>query len=108
MLAYSGGCSDSRGEEVGIVGYAVRIKAGGVVAAKLCVDDAVGYESFAPPPIGSQGPFQAGGQAPPIHQVTKSWQGEFCGLSSRRKMDMENGVSNVALGKKSLSTKQHH
>ena len=29
-------------------------------------------------PIGSQGPFQAGGQVPPIHQVTKSWQGEFC------------------------------
>ena len=31
-------------------------------------------------PIGSQGPFQAGGQAPPIHQVTKSRQGEFNGI----------------------------
>ena len=28
-------------------------------------------------PIGSWGPFQAGGQAPPFHQVTKSRQGEF-------------------------------
>ena len=31
-------------------------------------------------PIGSQGPFQAGGQAPTFHQVTKSWQGEFKGI----------------------------
>ena len=30
--------------------------------------------------IGSRGPFQAGGQAPPIHQVTKSRQGEFNGI----------------------------
>ena len=28
-------------------------------------------------PIGSRGPFQAGGQAPPFHRVTKSRQGEF-------------------------------
>ena len=26
------------------------------------------------------GPFQAGGQAPPIHRVTKSQQGEFNGI----------------------------
>ena len=31
-------------------------------------------------PIGSQGPFQAGGRAPPIHRVTKSRQGEFIDL----------------------------
>ena len=31
-------------------------------------------------PIGSQGPFQAGGQAPPIHRVTKPRQGEFNGI----------------------------
>ena len=31
-------------------------------------------------PIGSQGPFQAGGQAPTIHRVTKSRQGEFNGI----------------------------
>ena len=31
-------------------------------------------------PIGSQGPFQAGGQAPNFHQVTKSWQSEFNGI----------------------------
>ena len=35
-------------------------------------------------PIGSQGPFQAGGQAPPIHRVTKSQQGEFKGIPSHR------------------------
>ena len=28
-------------------------------------------------PIGSKGPYRAGGQAPPIHRVTKSQQGEF-------------------------------
>ena len=28
-------------------------------------------------PIGSWGPFWAGGQAPPFHQVTRSRQGEF-------------------------------
>ena len=31
-------------------------------------------------PIGNQGPFQAGGQAPPIHRVTKTRQGEFNGI----------------------------
>ena len=31
-------------------------------------------------PIGSQGPNQAGGQAPPFHRVTKSRQGEFKGI----------------------------
>ena len=31
-------------------------------------------------PIGSQGPFQAGGQAPPFHRVTKSRQGESKGI----------------------------
>ena len=29
------------------------------------------------------GPFQAGGQAPPIHRVTKSQQGEFNGIPGR-------------------------
>ena len=28
-------------------------------------------------PIGSRGPYQAGGQAPPFHRVTKPRQGEF-------------------------------
>ena len=31
-------------------------------------------------PIGNLGPFQAGGQAPPIHWVTDSQQGEFNGI----------------------------
>ena len=31
-------------------------------------------------PIGNPGPFQAGGQAPPIHWVTVSQQGEFNGI----------------------------
>ena len=31
-------------------------------------------------PIGNPGPFQAGGQAPPIHWVTDSQQGEFNGI----------------------------
>ena len=34
-------------------------------------------------PIGSPGPFQAGGQAPPIHCVTVSQQGEFNGIPGR-------------------------
>ena len=33
-------------------------------------------------PIGNPGPFQAGGQAPPIHWVTDSQQGEFNGIPS--------------------------
>ena len=31
-------------------------------------------------PIGSDGSFQAGGQAPPIHRVTNPLQGEFNGI----------------------------
>ena len=31
-------------------------------------------------PIGNPGPFQAGGQAPPIHWATVSQQGEFNGI----------------------------
>ena len=31
-------------------------------------------------PIGKQGPFQAGGQAPPFHWVTDSQEGEFNGI----------------------------
>ena len=34
-------------------------------------------------PIGSQGPFQAGGQAPPIHRVTNPRQGKFNDIPSR-------------------------
>ena len=34
-------------------------------------------------PIGNPGPFQAGGQAPPIHWVTVSQQGEFNGIPGR-------------------------
>ena len=33
--------------------------------------------------VRSRGPFQAGGQAPPFHRVTKSRQGEFHGIPSR-------------------------
>ena len=35
-------------------------------------------------PIGNPGPFQAGGQAPPIHWVTVSQQGEFNGIPGLR------------------------
>ena len=34
-------------------------------------------------PIGNPVPFQAGGQAPPIHWVTDSQQGEFNGIPGR-------------------------
>ena len=35
-------------------------------------------------PIGNPGPFQAGGQAPPIHWVTVSQQGEFNGIPGQK------------------------
>ena len=34
-------------------------------------------------PIGNPGPFRAGGQAPPIHWVTVSQQGEFNGIPGK-------------------------
>ena len=37
--------------------------------------------------IRSWGPFQAGGQAPPFHRVTKSRQGEFNGIPSQKRLE---------------------
>ena len=41
-------------------------------------------------PIGNPGPFQAGGQAPPIHWVTVSQQGEFNGIPGQLAGFIEN------------------
>ena len=46
-------------------------------------------------PIGSRGPFQAGGQAPPIHRVTKSRQGEFYAIPRRKlRLELDLGLDN--------------
>ena len=39
-------------------------------------------------PIGNPGPFQAGGQAPPIHWVTVSQQGEFNGIPGQERLEL--------------------
>jgi len=44
-------------------------------------------------PEGAKGPFQAGGQAPPFHRVTKPPEGEFNGITVIAEIYHCSGVS---------------